>query len=235
MKNSHTSSILTIFLLVLMCGGIITSVYYYYELQKSRSAIEDTVNRLNQANEKNKMLTNTIARIVADLDKNDSITQAQSHQNAPIHSHTPAPLVKTDIIKAKKALSDVVIRAQGIENSVFDVAIYSYNCSADISRKAADYFTQQGYTAIHTYTLDTKPSWFAANPTVFYYSNKNSRKAAALARDLSKVTGLSFQEKGGAGFGVTRGTEDYTIKVHLILANTPQKQYNTDQTAPARN
>ena len=58
--------------------------------------------------------------------------------------------------------------------------------------------------------------WFAAKPTVFYYSTQSAGTAENLANCLSQITGYPFTTQVGAGLGVPSGEEATTLFVHLV-------------------
>jgi len=58
--------------------------------------------------------------------------------------------------------------------------------------------------------------WFAAQPTVFYYSTQSAGMAENLANCLGQITGYPFTTQIGAGLGVPSGEEATTLFVHLV-------------------
>ncbi len=85
----------------------------------------------------------------------------------------------------------------------------------DLNLKLKD----KGYTLdkiTYSYTKEDKPSWFAAQPTVFYYSNRSKQQAQQLAAYISSLTNLSFKVQRGAGLGVDPAKKHLTFFVHYV-------------------
>lgn len=224
MKNSHTSNILTILLLVLMCGGIMVSVFFYSKLQKtsydltiardSLLLIEAQAILLSDANKQYKAMTDSLSAFASLQGNKDSVSQGKPPAYTASNGHK-MPVQGKPSVSAKK-LSDLLARAQTIDKSVYEVAVYSYKCPARNLQQAVSYFTNNGYRMPDTASLDIKPSWFASTPTVFYYDKDNEIKARTFAAGLNQVTGLQFAAVRGAGFGVPKEVQPYTFKIHLV-------------------
>ena len=67
-----------------------------------------------------------------------------------------------------------------------------------------------------SYPAGERPSWFAYNPTVFYYSTSARAMAEQLARFMKTMTGENFAVQRGAGLGVDPERKDLTLFVHYI-------------------
>ncbi|MBK7939409.1 MAG: hypothetical protein IPJ82_21035 [Lewinellaceae bacterium] len=113
-------------------------------------------------------------------------------------------------------IAAILQRVQKVDNNVYEVAVYAYNCPPDLLPKAAAYFSRNGYHLTDTATLQSSQSWLARQPAVIYYGAGNQKKAAALAADLKQATGLRFLAQEGAGYGVPKEVRAYTFKVHLV-------------------
>jgi len=67
-----------------------------------------------------------------------------------------------------------------------------------------------------SYPADERPSWFAYDSTVFYYSATSYAQAQQLSKLMRSITGQAFVVKRGAGLGVDPDKKDTTIFVHYI-------------------
>ncbi len=224
MKNSHLSRISTIFLLALMCGGIVVSIFFYSRLRKtshdltiardSLLLIEAQAVLLSNANKQYKAMTDSLSAFISLQGNKDSVSEGNHPAYIASNGHKMPVQVKPSV--SAKKLSDLLVRAQTIDKSVYEVAVYSYKCPARNLQQAAAYFTNNGYRMPDTASLDIKPSWFASAPTVFYYDKDNEIKARTFAAGLNRVTGLQFATVRGAGFGVPKEVQPYTFKIHLV-------------------
>jgi hypothetical protein len=81
----------------------------------------------------------------------------------------------------------------------------------------------EGYTVKFVSALPgPRPQWFAAEPTVLYYSSKTADVAATIARQLTEVTGKRFQTRLGAGFDVPRDQLNWVLYVHDVPVQQAQ-------------
>ena len=232
MKNNPTSQILSILFLLLMCAGIVVSVIFYRKLQESNGKLQESNEKLQESDSLNAQLVKNLevsrdsTRQILEALKNneiiiaalqpDSPEKTKPPKSVPSNGHpSPAP-AKPVVSKASKELSNILERAQAVDNSLYEVAVYAYNCPRDLLPKAAAYFTRNGYRLSDTATLRASQSWLAGKPSVIYYGNDNKRKASALASDLKLVTGIQFQTMEGAGYGVPKEVQPYTFKIHLV-------------------
>ena len=103
-----------------------------------------------------------------------------------------------------------------LENTKYTVAVYSLNASQSIHDDIKRYFLNGGYVLDYDWILPERQSWVALKSTVFYYHKDTREKARKIADDLKKITGSDFQVAQGAGLGVVRGQEQWTIFIHYI-------------------
>jgi hypothetical protein len=68
----------------------------------------------------------------------------------------------------------------------------------------------------YSYSVDEKPSWFAAKSTVFYYSSSSRKTAERLAKLMKRYTRTDFAVQRGAGLGVDLNRRENTFFIHYI-------------------
>ena len=68
----------------------------------------------------------------------------------------------------------------------------------------------------YSYSIDEKPSWFAAKSTVFYYSSSSRKTAERLAKLMKRYTRTDFAVQRGAGLGVDLNRRENTFFIHYI-------------------
>lgn len=218
MKNSPAAQISSILFLLLMCSGIVVSVIFYQKLQESNRLNEQLVKNLELSRDSTRQILAALKNneiIIAAL-QSDSLDKVKPPKSVPLNGHSAPPPEKPAIREAKKELSNILQRVQKVDNNVYEVAVYAYNCPPDLLPKAAAYFSRNGYHLTDTATLQSSQSWLARQPAVIYYGAGNQKKAAALAADLKQATGLRFLAQEGAGYGVPKEVRAYTFKVHLV-------------------
>jgi len=68
----------------------------------------------------------------------------------------------------------------------------------------------------YSYNKNDKPSWFASQPTVFYYSNLSKQQAQELAAYMTNLTSVTFKVQRGGGLGVDPAKKHLTFFVHYV-------------------
>lgn len=177
-----------IFLFLLMVS-IVVAFYFYHLLREKNELLEIQNNQITE--HKN--------RIVALLDSIDQFIELDMTVDA------------ADQIQLK-SLTD------RLQNSKYSVGIVFYQVSDENQAKVNDYLNKEGYSITSRWKFDNyRPSWVALESKVFYYDTETSEKANQIADELGAITGVQFTASQGAGLGVIRGQEKWTIYVHYVV------------------
>ncbi len=90
----------------------------------------------------------------------------------------------------------------------------------DSERKALnEKLRAEGYSldpVTWSYPANQRPSWFANQSTVFYYSESARPMAAQVAEFMKSKTGQNFLLQRGSGLGVDPSQKDVTLFVHYL-------------------
>jgi hypothetical protein len=105
---------------------------------------------------------------------------------------------------------------KSVENAYYSIAIYAYNVYESQFDTAKLYITGQGYSLIDAQLLSYRPPWLATQSSILYYDNKSIETARMLAQELSVRTKLPFTFSRGSGFGIPKGQESVSIRIHLV-------------------
>ena len=127
-----------------------------------------------------------------------------------------------DTIEANEPL--VAKAAQDIENtsvrpSDYTVGLQTVGIDDQERKRLNKEISDYGYSldsVTYSYDSGNKPSWFAFEPTVFYYSSKSKMQAESLAALMTEKTGVSFKVSRGAGLGVNPSKKHLTFFVHYL-------------------
>lgn len=115
---------------------------------------------------------------------------------------------------AKKAKTQKA--AKVIKNTGRIMDVWAYGVDESLVNTVKERLVADGNEVGFGGLLDYLPSWLARKPTVFYYHKKSNVIARALADDLEKQTGMSFDVSRGAGLGVNKDEKDKTFFIHLV-------------------
>jgi len=122
-----------------------------------------------------------------------------------------------NLIPAKETLSTDQEKTLTVaENARYAVGFYSLGATESIFEEIGQYIKSQGYSLVANRSLSEKPDWLANQPTVFYYDAATKNLATTIAQKLSDISGLNFSTSIGAGYGVGKGNEKWTLFIHLL-------------------
>jgi len=176
------------------------------DLQKKN---DELLKALADANKKpdDPGLGDRIRNLEADNQRlNDQTQRVQSTVTQSIQSNAPF---------VQKALS-----AQGSQNRAsFSVGLQTVGIPDDQRQKLNEKLSAEGYgldPITYSYDASARPSWFARNNTVFYYSPNSVRAAQELAQLMTAETGQQFAVQPGAGLGVDPAKRDVTFFIHWL-------------------
>lgn len=213
--------------LVLGAGGITAAItgYQISEVKKERTDFE-------------------VIKAKAELDDLNLQKVSTQQQLASIKAEVEALQTSLEAARKAKSdnsgfLDEAINRASDIGNAVAktNAQLRSVDSSAQQSHKLSDYLVglqtlglddatreqlnqkiRDGGYSLHeissSYQKDTRPSWFAAKSTVFYYAKSALPAAKQLAGLFKPLTGDDFVVQRGSGLGVDPAQQDVTLFVH---------------------
>ena len=101
------------------------------------------------------------------------------------------------------------------ENAKLFIRVYSFKPQKGIKDKILNKLEAKGYQVkLFSDWKKEKPSFFSDESTVLYYNKANRAKANAIAKTLSKTTGINFQTRMGGGYGVTEQEKKVLFIIH---------------------
>lgn len=124
-----------------------------------------------------------------------------------------APLVQ-------KAISATEQRAPAtLGKSAYTVGLQTLGVDDDERVAINKKLQAEGYgldPLTYSYPAGERPSWFAPQSTVFYYSSAARAVAEQLATFMKAATGQDFAVQRGAGLGVDPARRNVTLFVHYL-------------------
>jgi hypothetical protein len=128
--------------------------------------------------------------------------------------------MKSNDLQSKLDLNKALLEAPATrDKSAYSVGLQTVGVDANERVSINEKLQAEGYGLDPTtwsYPADQRPSWFAAQSTVFYYSSSSRPMAEQVARFLKRTTGQDFIVQRGAGLGVDSSRADLTLFVHYI-------------------
>lgn len=103
------------------------------------------------------------------------------------------------------------------KNANYLIAYISLNVPESEHESVEDLLRINGFNILRKSSmLDTAPEWFSKSPTVYYYDDRAKDKAKEIAQLLEVNTGVKFTVAKGAGKGIERERERWTIVIHQL-------------------
>jgi hypothetical protein len=127
--------------------------------------------------------------------------------------------MKSNDLQSKLDLNKALLEAPATRGKSAFVGLQTLGVDDNERVSINEKLQAEGYELDPTtwsYPADQRPSWFAAQSTVFYYSGSSRSMAEQLAHFLKVTTGQDFVVQRGAGLGVDPSRKDMTLFVHYI-------------------
>ena len=153
---------------------------------------------ISKLEEENKALKTTTLNVQAKV-----INSIES--NAPLVEKALSAAGRESQTPSKKADFLVGLQTVGIEDSerlVLNEALHNEGYSLD--------------DVTWSYPANQRPSWFATQSTVFYYSANSRTEATQVAKFLRAKTGQDFVVQRGSGLGLDPSHKETTFFVHYL-------------------
>lgn len=128
-----------------------------------------------------------------------------------------------DVIESNDPLIQKISLSQqkgGLKTSDYTVGLQTVGVSDNDRVELNKEILKNGYTLdsiTYSYESGSRPSWFALEPTVFYYSSESRNQAESLAGLMNRLTGKLFAVRRGAGLGVDPSRKHLTFFIHYII------------------
>ena len=121
---------------------------------------------------------------------------------------------ETSVLAIQKEL--IPSKANAVKDTGRIMDVWAYGVQESVVQAVRHRLIAEGNEVGFGGLLDYLPSWLARESTVFYYDKNTKSIARALADDLEKLTGISFEIRWGAGLGVNDDEKDKTFFIHLV-------------------
>lgn len=201
----------SIFFMGLMILGVLASFYFYRQTSIAKEQLAESEDVLKKKNELLSLQKDTLEQVQATL-KN------QNRQIEVIRDSLAMALssLNKSYVTNKRKYDEIEKLVKTSSNSDYYVAIYGFRLGRQTFEKVLDYLSKQHYNIDRKGILQRGESWFANQPTVFYYNKDHSEKAAYIAKELSGLTGFNFVEQMGAGHGIPKELMNNYFVIHLM-------------------
>ena len=113
--------------------------------------------------------------------------------------------MKSNDLQSKLDLNKALLEAPATRGKSAFVGLQTLGVDDNERVSINEKLQAEGYELDPTtwsYPADQRPSWFAAQSTVFYYSGSSRSMAEQLAHFLKVTTGQDFVVQRGAGLGM---------------------------------
>ncbi len=187
------------------------------ELQKALEGAEKHAKtlkiQLQNRIEQYKQLTNSQAT-ESEQKAYEKLASDAKAEIAQLKSHIQSLQTEKEATKARAA--QVSQQIGNLGNARYIIAVYGLNALKEKYEAINQYFNEEGYRIDRGYNYSTRQDWLALNSTVFFYHKETKTRANEIAEKLTKITGSKFNISIGAGYGVGKGEEKWTVFVHYI-------------------
>jgi len=205
--------------------GDVVGFKWRSNLENSTVALERAYSSIDSLEFKNNQLILALHEAEKKLGDSELKTKLQKleSQNLVIQQNTKD--VQTKVLNAIDQNTPLIEGIKSPSNkedytiSDYTVGLQTVGISNTIRNDLNIKLKEKGYgldKLTYSYTKEDKPSWFASQPTVFYYSNRSKKQAQQLANYISDLTSVKFKVQRGAGLGVDPGKKHLTFFVHYV-------------------
>jgi len=206
--------------------GSIAGFKWKQNLVDSNDELEKAQVTISGLQNKNDELVKTLAEAKSQLEdktlQNKITRQTSENQQLKnktrVVQSTVSKTLKLNAPLVEKALS-TTSQSRDYNNADFTIGLQTLGITDEERISINSELKSRGYnldTISWSYAADDRPSWFAYESTVFYYSTSSRVAAKQLATTLKTVTGKDFGIQRGAGLGVEPDQKDTTLFIHYL-------------------
>ena len=198
---------------ILVTNSQIKSSNTLAEAQQKIKIIEIFSDKITENNESERALA---IKVLAAVDPELGQKIASAVQDTDLDVKTKIDDMEISLAKEVQAELKTEVKSPPSKNSTFIVGFYGLDVSDEEFQLALNIIKDSGYTIVTDILLTSRPSWFAHQSTVLYYSNLSKKKATEIANQLLKATNTEFQVVRGKGLGVPKGQEPIRFFIHYV-------------------
>lgn len=200
--------------------GSVAGFEWESRLKTSTQALQEAEARIAALQGEAKMLTSTLAEAKTQLGDSNLKQRISELEHANTMQQESTGLILSSVAQTIKENAVLVDgRRSTHHKSDYIVGLHTVGIPEEELKVVKEKLTAEGYgvdSASYSYQTGLAPSWFATQPTVFYYSPSALPTAQEVAHMLNKFTKQEFAVQRGNGLGVDPSRRDVTLYVHLI-------------------
>lgn len=206
--------------------GSVAGFRWQASLTQTDEALKQAQDTISELQRKNDELAKTLTEASAQLAGGASPLKAQivevqagnqslAESVRSVQTRVDERLLSNERLVAAAEPADAPVAAA--PTGRYQVGLQTAGLDAGVRTRLNGELAAMGYRLSEvSASYDTRPGWFAARPTVFYYATSALPAARELAARLQQATGARFAVQRGAGLGVEAGQRDVTLYVHYL-------------------
>jgi hypothetical protein len=197
MSYARLSGFISIAGLIIIFAAILYSAYWIANLSHEIAGLEDRRTALS-------------AEITNLNDQISDLTQVRDKLSGSVTTLSSALAQNSSITP------DTRKTIQTAENARYSVHVWGYKANPQQFSAVVDYLKGEGFTVTFASELESRPKWLPEKSMVNYYSPDSLAKARDVADQLTNLTSTKFTVAVGGGYGVSKGSERWDLRVHFI-------------------